>query len=125
MTKKVVKTTKAPAAIGPYSQGLVIGDLVFTSGQLPIDQATGTMPEGIEAQAKQSLTNVKTILESAGSSMQKAIKVTVYLTNMNDFAKINEVYQQFFEEDFPSRSVVEVSCLPKKSMIEVDAIGYI
>ena len=125
MSKIVLSTQNAPAAIGPYSQGIAIANLAFTSGQLPIDPVTGVMPEGIEAQAAQSLKNVAGVLETAGSSMEKAVKVTVFLTDMNDFAVVNEVYKTFFHTDCPARSAVQVARLPKDASIEVEAIAYI
>lgn len=125
MSKTVLSTPNAPAAIGPYSQGIAACNLVFTSGQLPIDPATGVMPEGIEAQAAQSLKNVSAVLEAAGSSMEKAVKVTVFLADMNDFAVVNEVYKSFFSKDCPARSAVQVARLPKDALIEIEAIGTI
>ncbi|WP_462392210.1 Rid family detoxifying hydrolase, partial [Clostridium cadaveris] len=104
MNKSAIATTKAPGAIGPYSQGITIGELVYTSGQLPINVETGAMPETIEEQTKQSLENVKAILEQSGSSMDKVIKTTVFLSDMNDFAKMNEIYSSFFTEPYPARS---------------------
>lgn len=124
MNKTVISTTNAPAAIGPYSQGMTFGNLVFTSGQLPIDPATGVMPAGIEAQATQSLKNVQSILGSAGSSMEKALKVTVFLANMEDFAVVNSIYATFFENAPPCRSAVQVARLPKDALIEIEAIAY-
>lgn len=122
--KKAISTTKAPAAIGPYAQGNIVGGLIFTSGQLPIDPETGAFPEGIEAQTKQSLTNVKAILEEAGSGMDKVIKTTVFLKDMNDFAAMNQVYSAFFTEGaYPSRSAVEVARLPKDAMVEIEVIA--
>ena len=122
--KTPIATKNAPAAIGPYAQANRIGDLIFTSGQIPIDPAAGCMPEGIEAQTKQSLNNVKAILEAAGSSMDKVIKTTVFLQNMGDFAAMNEVYATFFTEGaYPSRSAVEVACLPKNALVEIEVIA--
>ncbi|MDR2036262.1 MAG: RidA family protein [Coriobacteriales bacterium] len=123
--KSIVSTPCAPAAIGPYSQGIVAGNLVFTSGQLPLDPATGEMPRTIEEQARQSLENVKAILEAAGSSLNAAVKLTVFLTDLNDFVVVNEVYQSYFSGDFPCRSAVEVSRLPKDAKIEIEAIAVI
>ena len=123
MTKQTLSTQQAPAAIGPYSQGISLGDLVFTSGQLPIDPVTGQMPESIEEQARQSLKNVSAVLEAAGSSMEKAVKITVFMANMADFAAVNEVYKTFFSMDCPARSAVEVACLPKNAGIEIEAIA--
>lgn len=124
MTKQTLSTQQAPAAIGPYSQGISLGDLVFTSGQLPIDPVTGQMPESIEEQARQSLKNVSAVLEAAGSSMEKAVKITVFMANMADFAAVNEVYKTFFSMDCPARSAVEVACLPKNAGIEIEAIAF-
>lgn len=123
--RSIIATEKAPAAIGPYSQANKYGNLVITSGQLPIDMATGAFPEGIEAQTKASLENVKTILENAGSSMDKVLKTTVFLKDMNDFAAMNGVYAQFFSDgSYPSRSAVEVARLPKDALVEIEAIAY-
>lgn len=121
--KKVVFTKDAPAAIGPYSQGIIVGDLVFTSGQLPVDPKSGEIPETIEAQARQSLENVKAILEEAGSGMENIVKTTVFLADMNDFAAVNEVYASFFESDYPCRSAVQIARLPKDAGIEIEAIA--
>lgn len=122
--KKAIATTKAPAAIGPYAQGNIIGNLIFVSGQIPLDPATGQFPDGIEAQTKQSLSNAKAILEEAGSSMDKVVKTTVFLNDMNDFAKMNEVYGTFFKEGaYPSRSAVEVARLPKDALVEIEVIA--
>lgn len=123
--RSIIATEKAPAAIGPYSQANKYGNLIITSGQLPIGMATGTFPEGIEAQTKASLENVKAILEKAGSSMDKVLKTTVFLKNMSDFAAMNGVYAQFFPEGgYPSRSAVEVARLPKDALVEIEAIAY-
>lgn len=119
----IIKTNKAPAAIGPYSQGTVLGGLVFTSGQLPIVVETGTMPDTIEEQAKASLENVKAILEAAGSSMNKVLKTTVFLSDMNNFAAFNAVYSTYFAEPFPARSCVQVARLPKDALVEIEAIA--
>ncbi|UZP67080.1 RidA family protein [Desulfovibrio mangrovi] len=119
----IIKTDKAPAAIGPYSQGTILGNLVFTSGQLPIVTATGVMPETIEEQAKASLENVKAILEAAGSSMSKVMKTTVFLSDMNNFAAFNAVYSTYFAEPFPARSCVQVARLPKDALVEIEAIA--
>ena len=123
MEKKIIATTAAPAAIGPYSQGIDLGGLVFTSGQLPIDPATGEMPADIAAQAKQSLTNVKAILTEVGLEMANIVKTTVFLQNMGDFAAMNEVYASFFEGAPPARSAVEVAKLPKDALIEIEVIA--
>lgn len=122
--KKIISTAEAPAAIGPYSQATEWNGLVITSGQLPIDPATGVFPEGIQAQTRQSLTNVKTILEQAGAAMDNVLKTTVFLSDMNNFAAMNEVYAEFFTEgQFPSRSAVEVARLPKDALVEIEVIA--
>ena len=113
MSKKVISTTNAPAAIGPYSQAIEAGGFVFASGQIPIDPATGNIPEGIEAQAQQALTNVKNLIEAAGLTLDDVVKTSVFIKNMDDFAKVNEIYAKFFTNDHPARSCVEVSRLPK------------
>ena len=122
--RKIVATDKAPAAIGPYAQANIIGDLVITSGQIPIDPATVNLVEGdIEAQTKQVFENLKAVLEAAGSGLDKIVKTTCFMDNMNDFAKMNEVYASFFSGDYPSRSAVEVAKLPKGALIEIEAIA--
>lgn len=124
--RKIVATDKAPAAIGPYAQANIIGDLVITSGQIPIDPSTGNLVEGdIEAQTKQVFENLKAVLEAAGSGLDKIVKTTCFMDNMNDFAKMNEVYASFFSGDYPSRSAVEVAKLPKGALIEIEAIAYL
>lgn len=125
MSKKIISTKKAPAAIGPYSQGIAIGNMVYTSGQIPLNPETGEMAEGIEAQTRQSLENVKAILEAAGLGMDKVVKTTVFLSDMNNFAKMNEVYKEYFITDYPSRSAVEVARLPKDALIEIEAIAFV
>jgi endoribonuclease L-PSP, putative len=123
MEKKIIATTAAPAAIGPYSQGIDLGNLVFCSGQLPVDPATGAMPADIAAQTKQSLTNVKALLTEAGLGMGHIVKTTVFLQNMSEFAAMNEVYASFFESAPPARSTVEVAKLPKDALIEIEVIA--
>ncbi|QUI21358.1 RidA family protein [Vallitalea pronyensis] len=125
MPKKAIATTKAPGAIGPYSQGIIINNLVYTSGQLPIDVATGNIPDTIEEQTKFSLSNVKAIVEEAGSSMEKVIKTTVFISDMNNFAKMNGVYETFFSGVYPARSCVEVARLPKDVMVEIEVIAEV
>ncbi len=125
MNREVISTSKAPGAIGPYSQGIKIDNLVYTSGQLPIDVLTGEMPKDIEAQTRQSLENVKAILEAGGSSMKNAVKLLIFIKDMNDFLKINEVYGQFFSGNYPARSCVEAARLPKDALIEIEAIGTV
>lgn len=122
--KTIISTANAPAAIGPYSQAIDLGNLVITSGQLPIDVATGAFPEGIEAQTRQSLTNVKAILESVGLTMDSVVKTTVFLSDMNNFAAMNGVYAEFFSEgNYPARSAVEVARLPKDALVEIEVIA--
>ena len=124
--KQVIHTANAPAAIGPYSQAIQIGDLLFVSGQVPIDPSTGAMVEGdIKAQAQQSLNNLKAILNAAGTNMGAVVKTTVFLADMNDFAAMNEVYAQFFQEPFPARSAVQVARLPKDAKVEIEAIAQL
>lgn len=123
MSINVLHTDKAPAAIGPYSQGIKVGNLVFTSGQLPLNPATGELESDIRKATQQSLENVKNILESAGSSMDKVAKVVVFLRDMNDFAAMNEVYGTFFTANPPARSAVQVARLPKDAIIEIEAIA--
>lgn len=122
--KNIINTANAPAAIGPYSQAIDLGALVITSGQLPIDPATGAFPEGIKEQTRQSLTNVKAILEAAGLSMDAVVKTTVFLSDMNNFGAMNEVYATFFSEgSYPARSAVEVARLPKDALVEIEVIA--
>ncbi len=121
--KKVISTDKAPAAIGPYSQAIEVNNMVYTSGIIPVDPATGNIPDGSVAQAEQAFTNMKNLLEAAGTSMENVVKTTVFIKEMNDFAAINEVYAQYFTEPFPSRSCVEVARLPKDVMLEIEAIA--
>ncbi len=125
MDKRLIATDKAPAAIGPYSQGAQKGNMLFVSGQLPIDPSTGTMPEGIEAQTRQSLENVKSIVEVAGGTLGDVLKCTVFLKDMNEFAGMNKVYAQYFTENYPARAAVEVARLPKDADVEIEAIVMI
>lgn len=116
--------SKAPAAIGPYSQAIRVGNLVFASGQIPIDPATGVfVPGGIKEQTRQSLTNVKTILEAAGLTMKNVVKTTVFMADMNDFAEMNGVYAEFFKEPYPARSAVAVKALPKGALGEIEVVA--
>ena len=124
--KQVIHTDKAPAAIGPYSQAIQIGQLLFTSGQVPIDPETGAIVEGgIQEQARQSLNNIKAILNAAGTNMGAVVKTTVFLQDMNDFASMNEVYAEFFQEPYPARSAVQVGRLPKDALVEIEAIAQL
>ncbi len=123
--KQRINTNNAPAAIGPYSQAIDSGTgLIFVSGQLPIDPATGAFPEGgVKEQTRQSLTNAKAILEAAGLSLANVVKTTVFLADMGDFAAMNEVYAEYFAEPFPARSAVAVKTLPKNALVEVECIA--
>ncbi|MGI9280279.1 RidA family protein [Endozoicomonas arenosclerae] len=120
---KVIETPDAPPAIGPYSQGIQFGNLIFTSGQLPIEPETGEMSEDTKEQAHQCLKNLKSVLEAAGSSLSKVKKATVFVKDMNDFTDINEVYKQYFTFPFPARSLVEVARLPKDVKVEIEVIA--
>jgi 2-iminobutanoate/2-iminopropanoate deaminase len=123
MDKKKIVANNAPGAIGPYSQGIINGNMVFVSGQLPIDVASGGFPDGIKAQTQQSIKNVKAILESVGSSLDKVVKTTVLLSDMENFGAMNEVYSQFFKDPYPARSCFEVGRLPKDALVEVEVIA--
>ena len=124
--KKVISTTKAPAAIGPYSQAIQVGNLVYTSGQIPIDPATGQFVEGgIKNQTRQSLLNVKAILEEVCLTMGDVVKTTVFMADMNDFADMNAVYAEFFAEPYPARSAVAVKTLPKGALVEIEVIAML
>lgn len=122
MEKTVIATNNAPGAIGPYSQGWVVGEFVYTSGQIPVDPATGAIPEGIAAQAEQSCKNVGAILEAAGSGLDKVVKTTCFLADIADFAAFNEVYGKFFTSK-PARSCFAVKDLPKGALCEIEAIA--
>jgi 2-iminobutanoate/2-iminopropanoate deaminase len=121
--KKAIATTKAPGAVGPYSQAILSGDLLFLSGQLPINPQTGTMPEGdIRDRVHQIFANIKAVAESAGASLDDVVKVTVFLADISDFAAVNEVYAQYFSTPYPARSAVQVAALPLKADVEIEAI---
>lgn len=120
---KVLNTDKAPAAIGPYSQGLVNGDIVFVSGQIPVDPQTGKIAETIEEQTAQSLSNIANILAENGMTMANVIKTSVFLADLGDFAKMNEVYASRFQEPFPARSCVQVAAIPKGCKVEIECIA--
>ena len=122
---KEIKTNNAPLAIGPYSQAIVTNNMVFTSGQIPVNPATGEIPADIEAQANQVFTNLKNLLEASGSGIDKVVKTTVFIQNMSDFATVNKIYETYFTEPYPARSCVEVSKLPKDALIEVEAIAEV
>lgn len=123
---KTISTEKAPAAIGPYSQAIQVGNLVYTSGQIPIDPATGMIVKGgIKEQTLQSLTNVKAILEEVGLTMSNVLKITVFMADMGDFADMNSVYAEFFTEPYPVRSAVAVKTLPKGALVEIEVIAEV
>ena len=121
--KKAISTDKAPAAIGPYSQAIETEGLVFTSGVIPVNPATGEIPEGVEAQANQAFSNLCALLEACGTSAEAVIKTTVFIKEMNDFGKINEIYAKYFTGTYPARSCVEVARLPKDVLLEIEAIA--
>lgn len=120
---KQISTTNAPAAIGPYSQALRSGNMVFVSGQIPVDPATGVMPEGIEAQAHRALTNLKGVLAAAGLDTKNVIKTVVFLADLADFPKVNAIYEQYFTAPFPARSCVQVAGIPKGALLEIECIA--
>ena len=123
---KAIETTKAPAAIGPYSQAIQVGNLVYTSGQIPIDPVTGAFVEGgIKEQTRQALTNAKAILEKAGLTMSQVVKTTVFMADMGDFADMNAVYAEFFDKPYPARSAVAVKTLPKGALVEIEVVASI
>ncbi|MCD7763401.1 MAG: RidA family protein [Lachnospiraceae bacterium] len=121
--KTAISTDRAPAAIGPYSQAIETNGFVFTSGVIPVNPATGEIPEGVEAQANQAFSNMAALLEASGTGMEQVIKTTVFIKEMNDFGKINEIYAKYFTGVFPARSCVEVARLPKDVLLEVEAIA--
>ena len=121
--KKVISTTNAPAAIGPYSQAIEANGFVFASGQIPVDPETGEIPEGIEAQAEQVMKNMKNLLEAAGTSVDQVVKTSVFIKNMDDFAAINEVYAEYLGDVKPARACVEVARLPKDVKVEIEVVA--
>lgn len=123
MANRIIHTEKAPAAVGPYSQAIRTGSLLLTSGQLGLDPETGALPEGVEAQAEQSLKNIDAILAEAGYSKTDVVKTTVFIRNMGDFGKVNAVYAAYFGDHKPARSCVEVSALPKDGLVEIEVIA--
>lgn len=125
MNKTELKTSNAPAALGPYSQGVKTDSMVFVSGQIPINPATGAMPEGIEAQTRQSLTNIQSILAADGLTMQNVVKTTVLMQDLADFGRMNEVYAEFFSGVNPARAAFQVARLPKDALIEIEAIAVL
>ena len=126
MSKEIIQTDQAPAAIGPYSQAVKKSGLVFVSGQIAIDPATGELVEGdIQTQTRQVLKNVQAVLEAAGAALDDVVKATVFITNMDDFPLVNEVYSEFFQKQPPARACVEVSRLPKSVQVEIEAIAVL
>ena len=122
--KKMISTPKAPAAIGPYSQAIQVGNLIYTSGQIPIDPATGQLVEGgIKEQTRQSLSNIQAILQEAGLTMASVVKTTVFMADMADFAEMNSIYAEFFTEPYPARSAVAVKTLPKNALVEIEVVA--
>lgn len=119
---KVISTDKAPAAIGPYSQAIEVNGMVFTSGVIPVNPATGEIAPTIEEQAAQAFSNLRNLIEASGASIDKVVKTTVFIKEMDDFGKINKIYAEYFKEPYPARSCVEVARLPKDVMLEVEAI---
>lgn len=122
-SRSVVVPPKAPRAVGPYSQGISTDAFVFTSGQIPLNPETNSIPDGIEAQTRQSLDNVRAVLEAGGSSLDKVVKVSIFLKDLDDFGKVNEIYSTYFTANPPARSCVQVSRLPRDAMVEIEAIG--
>ena len=125
MAKEIIATTTAPGAVGPYVQAVKVNGMVYCSGQLGIDPAVGKMPEGVEAQAHCSMKNMGAILKEAGSDYSKIVKTTIFLADMNDFAKVNEIYKSYFGEEYPARSCVQVAKLPLGGLVEVECIAYV
>jgi 2-iminobutanoate/2-iminopropanoate deaminase len=121
--RNIIKTQHAPAAIGPYSQAIRAGDLIFASGQLGLDPQTGKLQEGVEAQARQALANVKAVLQAADSSVDRVIKTTIFLADINDFAKVNAIYGETFNHEPPARSTVQVAALPLGGLVEIEVIA--
>ncbi|WP_322627413.1 RidA family protein [Aedoeadaptatus coxii] len=122
---KIISTDKAPAAVGPYSQAIVDGGIVYASGQIPMDPATGEMKTSVSEAARQSLTNLKNLLESSGSNLESVLKVNIFITDMGKFGELNEVYAEFFANHRPARSCVEVTALPKDAVLEIEAIARV
>ena len=125
MNKQIIKTEKAPGAIGPYSQAVKIGNMVYTSGQLGIDPQTGELVDDLASQAHQVFKNLKAVLEAAGTDMDHVVKTLVFLADMNDFGAVNDIYKEYFANDYPARSAVEVARLPKDAKLEIEAIAMV
>ena len=125
MAKEIIATTNAPGAVGPYVQAVKVNGMVYCSGQLGLNPADGKLAEGVEAQAHQSLKNLGAVLKEAGSDYSKIVKTTIFLADMNDFAKVNEIYKSYFGEEYPARSCVQVAKLPLGGLVEVECIAYV
>lgn len=123
--RNIIQTQHAPAAIGPYSQAIRAGNLVFASGQLGLDPQTGKLQDGVEAQARQALANVKAVLAAAGTSVEKVVKVTLFLANMADFAKVNAIYGEVFNQEPPARSTIQVAALPLGGLVEIEVVALV
>ena len=123
--RKVIQTQHAPAAIGPYSQAIRAGNLVFASGQLGLDPQTGKLQDGVEAQARQALANVQALLAASGASVDKVVKVTLFLANMADFAKVNAIYGEVFHDEPPARSTIQVAALPLGGLVEIEVVALV
>jgi len=125
MKKEIISTDKAPAAIGPYVQATKLGEMLFTSGVIPVNPATGEIPSTVEEQARQAFSSLKALVEASGSSIEKVVKTTLFIKNMDDFAKINAIYAEIFAEPYPCRSCVEVARLPKDVLLEIEAVAHL
>ena len=125
MKKEIISTDKAPAAIGPYVQATKLGEMLFTSGVIPVNPATGEIPSSVEDQARQAFSSLKALVEASGSSVEKVVKTTLFIKNMDDFAKINAIYAEVFAEPYPCRSCVEVARLPKDVLLEIEAVAHL
>ena len=125
MNKQIIKTEKAPGALGPYSQAVKIGNMVYTSGQLGMDPQTGELREDLSSQAHQVFKNLKAVLEAAGTDMDHVVKTLVFLADMNDFVAVNDIYKEYFTGDYPARSAVEVARLPKDAKLEIEVIAVV
>ena len=126
MSKQVIKTDKASLPVGPYNQAVSIGNLIYTAGQIPLDKAGNMVPGTIKEQTKQVLENVKSVIEAGGSSLDKVIKATVFLKDLNDFAGMNEIYAQYFKaENAPARTTIQVARIPKDSLVEIEVVAHI
>ncbi|RKZ00537.1 MAG: RidA family protein [Candidatus Hydrothermota bacterium] len=123
MAKKKIVSSKAPSAIGPYSQAIEVDGFVFTAGQIGIDPQTGQLVDGIEAQAERALMNIKAVLEAAGCTMNDVVKTTIFMVDIADFPKVNAIYEKFFDEPYPARSTVAVAALPKGALIEIEVVA--